>query len=443
SIVSDDGSIVFYEHFRAPLLSGDYEVTVRQTVQSTDAGNAFAETFENRATFAVQGARFTLRPEDVQSQFPPPDAQGDFSNVLSHIVLHSRTLPWQRSIGQTADSTILFPWLAVLTFDLEDPIPDLHTGSIADLLPSRLPQGTISYPSLTLEYGEAESDPILYIDVAIELFTTIVPRQRDLPWLAHGRVISLENAGRKGDRADGALPTEFSVVVSNRLPKPGNQTAIFLVSLESMAAYLPDSGSALTPGSTAIRLAVLASWSFGCVPRGETFGAYLTHLNRQPGTPQIPYEPSGETRIPEVERALAMGYAAFDHFTRQGAATVSWYRGPLLPFTNPVDIEVPISSSDALTHYDPATGMFDLSLGTAWQIGQLLALADKDFAQLLYSWKRTQTREAVVAFEREFLGRRFAVDPARLRGDERLHLQLMREAIRPLLRKFVETKKTP
>ena len=443
SIVSEDGTIVFYEHFRAPLLSGNYEVTVRQELESTDAHNAFAETFENRATFAVQGARFTLRTEDVQSQFPPPDAQGDFSNVLPHIVLHSRTLPWQRSIGPAIDPQLLFPWMTVLTLDLEDPIPEVRSGTIADLLPSHLPQGTISYPGLTLEYGEAESDPVLYIDVPAALFSAIVPNQRDLPWLAHGRVISVETASRKSDRADDALPTEFSVVVSNRLPKSGNKTAIFLVSLESMAPYLPDSGSPLPSGTTAIRLAVLANWSFGCVPHGETFGAYLNNLDRQPGTPQIPYAPTGETRIPAVERALAMGYTAFDHFTRQGAATVSWYRGPLLPFTNPVDIEVPISSSDALTHYDPATGMFDMSLGTAWQIGQLLALADKDFAQLLYSWKRGQTREAVNAFERAFLGRQFAVDPARLHPNDRLHLQLMREAIRPLLRKFVGAKKTP
>jgi hypothetical protein len=63
----------------------------------------------------------------------------------------------------------------------------------------------------------------------------------------------------------------------------------------------------------------------------------------------------------------------------------------------------------------------------------LLALADKDFAALLYEWKRAQTLEAVLAFERRFLGRQFGVGPERLHARTPLHLQLMTEAIRPVL----------
>lgn len=434
SIRSDDGEITFYEHFRAPLLSGNYDVTVRQAVSSDDNKNAFDETFEHRVTFAVQGVRFSLAPEAVQSQFPPPDAQGEFSNVLSHMVFHPRTLPWQRTVGSSSGEQAT-PWLALLTFDVDDPIPIVRPGTLADLLPGGLPPGMISYPNLALEYGESPTDPVLFIDVPATLFTAIAPSERDLRWLAHARVISLETVARKSDRDDLATPTEFSVVVSNRLPKPGNRTASFLVSLESMAPYLPGSGVPLPPGTHAIRLAVLAFWEFGVVPLQETFREYLIELDRVPGTPQIPYQPADESRVAHVENALAMGYTAFDHFTRQGASTVSWYRGPLLPFANPIDVEVPISSSDALTHYDPATAMFDMSLGVAWQLGQLLALADKDFAALLYEWKRTQTREAVLAFERAFLGRQFGVE---LNAQTRLHLQLMTGAIRPVLSAFTK-----
>src|SRR5690242_13282530 len=63
SIQSKDGTIVFYEHFRAPLQSGNYELTVTQSVASSDEKNAFDETFEQHVTFAVQGTRFTLSPD--------------------------------------------------------------------------------------------------------------------------------------------------------------------------------------------------------------------------------------------------------------------------------------------------------------------------------------------------------------------------------------------
>jgi hypothetical protein len=428
-LTTEQGSIVFYEHFAPPLASGNYEATIRQQVRSSDAANAFDETFENRLTFAVQGARFSLQPEAIQSQFPPPDVQGDYVNVLPHIVFHPRTLPWQRSIGVQGPGGALVPWLALLTFDLNDPIPPVQHGTLADLLPGGLPAGTISYPNLALEYGQSATDPVLYIDVPGALFTTVAPSAADLRWLAHSREIDLETAARKLDTADGTIATEFSVVVSNRLPAAGNRTACRLVSLEAMAPYLPP--NALPGGTQLVRLALLASWEFGCVELEQSFRESLVQLNRTPGTPQIPYATINSTANAQVEKAFAMGYTAFNHSTRQGALTVSWYRGPLLPAHTPDIVTVPISSSDALTRYDPGTGMFDMSLGVAWQIGQLIALADKDFAALLYEWKRSQTAEAVIAFERRFLGDQLGLDLSRVEGP--LHADLVRRFVKPLL----------
>lgn len=430
------GTIVFYEHFAPALASGNYQATIRQQVRSGDAANAFDETFENRLTFAVQGARFSLQPEAIQSQFPPPDVQGDYVNVLPHIVFHPRTLPWQRSIGTQGPGGALIPWLALLTFDLNDPIPPVQHGTLADLLPGGLPAGTISYPNLALEYGQSATDPVLYIDVPGALFTTIAPSAADLRWLAHAREIDLETAARKLDTADGTIATEFSVVVSNRLPAAGNRTACRLVSLEAMAPYLPP--NALPGGTQFIRLALLASWEFGCVELEQSFRESLVQLNRTPGTPQIPYATINASTNEQVEKALAMGYTAFNHITRQGALTVSWYRGPLLPTHTPDIVTVPISSSDALTRYDPGTGMFDMSLGVAWQIGQLIALADKDFAALLYEWKRSQTAEAVIAFERHFLGDQLGLDLSRVEGP--LHADLVRRFVKPLLGSMLRQK---
>ena len=53
--------------------------------------------------------------------------------------------------------------------------------------------------------------------------------------------------------------------------------------------------------------------------------------------------------------------------------SVSWYRGPLLPYPAKAAIKVPVSSADAVLRYDPATGLFDTSYAAAWQLGRLLA----------------------------------------------------------------------
>jgi hypothetical protein len=433
-----DGTIVFYEHFRAPLASGTYDVTIQQSVASSHSANAFAETFEHQLSFAVQGARFTLRPEAIQSKFPPADMQGDYSNVLPHIVFNPRTLPWQRDIGTQLEDGSLIPWLALLTFDVDDPIPVVRFGTLAELLPPGLPAGTISYPNLTLEYGQSETDPILFIDVPIDLFTAIAPAASELRWLAHAREISVETAARKVDDASGTIATEFSVVVSNRLPAPGNKTACHLVSFEGMSAYLP--GNTLPAGTQAIRLALLSFWEFGCVAQAETFRESLVNLDRSPGTLQIPYATRNASVNAHVQNAFAGGYTAFDHHTRQGARTVSWYRGPLLPIDVAHDVVVPITSSDAVTEYDPATGMFDLSLAIAWQIGQLVALADQDFAALLYEWKRAQTTAAVLEFERKFLSEQLGIDLTRVDGP--LHMELMRRYVKPLLGAMLPKERT-
>ena len=39
---------------------------------------------------------------------------------------------------------------------------------------------------------------------------------------------------------------------------------------------------------------------------------------------------------------------------------------------------------DAASAYDPQTGLFDVSYGAAWQLGQLLALQNSGLANQLY-----------------------------------------------------------
>jgi hypothetical protein len=84
-----------------------------------------------------------------------------------------------------------------------------------------------------------------------------------------------------------------------------------------------------------------------------------------------------------------MGYTACVHRTRFGASTVSWYRGPLVPFVANTShrLKKPAHNADALLRYDSSSGMFDASYSAAWQLGRLLALQNKEYAVALYQWK--------------------------------------------------------
>ena len=423
------GQIVFDQFFAPPLESGDYTVTVRQTVASTDPSNAFDESFSASLTFAVQGPRFSLPPGYISQVFPPAGAQGEYSNVLPHLVSPVKTLPWQRAAQEPA---IDYPWLALLVFDADDPAPTLASGTLQDLLTP--PTGITSYPNLALEYGESATDAVQYIDVDATLFHDIAPTLDELAWLTHGRTLDDASQDRKADDGDGSAPdTEFSAVMANRLPAAGSATTCCLVSVEGMASLLPPA----TVSTGLVRLAVLYTWSFGVLPAGETFREYFENLADPPYTLQVPYTPStapSET----VEAALGMGYVGVLHHTRQGADTVSWYRGPLLPFRNPQYVVPPFSSPDALTRYDPATGMFDVSLAAAWQLGQLLALADKTFSTTLYAWKQADVRQAAVAFQQQYLADSINVDVSRISAPGvPAQVQMMRSLFLPMLSSFL------
>jgi hypothetical protein len=426
------GRITFYEFFEPPLDSGPYRVDVEQHVKSVQPANSFDQTFTTALDFHVSGVRFALPPGYVHAQFPPPGAQGRYENVLPHVVLAVETLPWQRDSGTAALGVAeTHPWLALLTFDGDDPPPAVQNGTVGQLLPAALPSGTMSYPNLTLEPGESASDPCEFVDVPAELFHAIAPTVDDLRWLAHGRHVDETALARKAFADEAPPQQDLSTVISNRLPAPGGRAVCCLVSVEGMAPFLPPREP--PPGTTAIRLVVLAWWSFGSVERTEAFREYFERLDREPGTLQVSYAAGPGTPNQAVQDALKMGYAAFDHHTRQGARTVSWYRGPLLPYENPRLARVPFSSADSLVRYDPESGMIDVSFAAAWQLGRLLALGDQAFASLLYDWKEGRRTQAVVDFERRFLGEQLGLEASALEVDPRAHVALMQAVVKPLL----------
>lgn len=421
-------SIRFVGHWRPPLASGEYRVTVRQSVCNTNPGAAgtdaaISDSFENVRVFAVHGERFRVEPNELITLFPPANNQGEYGNVLPHAVLKRRTLPWERSPELRADDN---GWLALLLFEGSD-VPALKSAQVGDLQRARFPRSaddakanrlsdsnlertTASYPdgyallpgkpSFAPTAGENLWDPCRVIDVDAAVFAAIAPSLEELQWLAHARTVTEDT------RSEEELGS-FSVVVGNRLPVPNGLNVVHLVSLEGMAKYLPTNDGetpsplTLAAGGVAgkIRLISLANWSFTSIDPAETFSGILAKLDTGSMRLPAPADTGGEA-AGIVANAFAMGYTALDHNTRLGDTTVSWYRGPLLPFSSsPVIVPSPtgrpdtvIATADQAVRFNPATGMMDVTYAAAWQIGRALALQNTAFATSLQAWKYAVAR---------------------------------------------------
>jgi hypothetical protein len=420
------GDIQFFDNFMPALEDGTYHITVTQEVNevidsTTNTTQALTRPYVQEQYFTVHGPRFTLAASEVYSVFPPQNSLADYTGVLPHIVLNKRTLPWERTLDGLNPGSNNQPWLALLLFEageiiVDSPPPGAGSGSStnAQSLPLNevinLPlEGAILGPqNILLDPGETTSPPAgncLVIDILPETFLAVAPQLRELPFLAHAREVNTGNKEILGIDADGW----FSVVVSNRTVigcaarNPGGAGTLniaHLVSLEGLQAYLPDAtgkNPSIPNNIERVRLVSLASWTFTCFSTGLNFRNLMQNLKvgalqlSGDASPPAFSPPAQSTPVDAqaiVQSAYQLGYVPLNYTTQQGEQTVAWCRGPLVPFATRRVERLPFANADEAKIYDPHTGMFDLSLAVAWQIGRLLALSDKEFSVALLNWQR-------------------------------------------------------
>jgi hypothetical protein len=392
------GQIVFVEERQPPLPAGDFAVTVRQQLRTTDEvvrteAQVVEEDDAHETTrrLSVRGERFALDPGELLAVFPPAENSGEYATVLPHVVFSRATLPWERSADDTG--TTSSTWLALLLFD-EPGAPPPRRVTVADL--SRdgdLPDAAVSYPDASafrLDHGESWTDTCTVIDVPVELFAAIAPSLADLRWLAHVRQV--DTSAKTATQDGTAAAQENAVLVGNRLPAPDSRCVVHLVSLEGMAPFLRPTGAGAPPAlqaapgvpATCVRLVSLASWGFVSADPRRTFGGYLESVDVGPLRPPVPAEPT-------LCNAFTAGFTALPHHGADGERTVSWHRGPLVPGPVQPDPTVgatPAATADELVRHDPARGLADVSWAVAWELGRLLALASPAFSRALYRYKR-------------------------------------------------------
>ena len=370
--------IKFVGYYQTPMNAGTYDVTATLTEPK-----ALRLEVETSVKLHVAGPRYFIPPSEVHSVFPPENGEGDYNNVLPHVVLNRCTLPWERLVASTGDDALeQIPFLALLVFTEDEEA----NGDV-------MPPITITVEDLgaPLEPGEKPTDKVNVIDVRRSVLEHIMPTGEELRLLTHGR-----------ERTQNGGPHKRAVVIANRLPArplPSDNEAeqerrniAHLVMLENRYEWDPAGKKwsfAFDPATGVddpVRLVSLKSWQFTCTKDKPTLRGRLLGEAFSFDTLRVP-EPSTPTGASEMLRS--MSYAALPYHLRSGDRTHTLYHGPLVAAlrNGGLGADVP-ASAEGLVRFLKDEGIFDVSLAAAWQLGRLLMLRDQSVAMEYFGWRR-------------------------------------------------------
>ena len=404
------GQMRVYDRMALPLLPGPHRLQTQVAV-AYDGGTAAPA---SERYFTVDGPRFSLSPDEVASVLPPRNGSGAFSELLPQIVLHRRTLPWERSLGAPASSGAPptagdppplagdAPWLALLTF-----VEGEHTLLEAIPLEQIVPADALA------RLGHPAGVVCDAVEVSADVLAGVMPSREELALLSHVRRVNVLDRVSAGSDPDGW----FAVVMSNRLPPAGTKCHVYLVSVEGrtdlVAAAPPPAVEGVTPGrpSRALdavaleglaalprargfdvsatfpparqRLVVLHHWGFDAVAGGGTFRERMQALDVGLFG-DLAVDPAIDSGPPATDT----GHVALDLHDRAGAVESVWYRGPLCAQPLTRDPLGPYHSADQARRVSPETGAEDITYAAAFEAGRLIAAADGRLAQDLARWRR-------------------------------------------------------
>src|SRR2546430_7284291 len=384
------GQIKLYDDVLPNLASGAWQVQVSHDV--VDGANAVnPQPFTATQEVIVTAPQFTISSDAVVATFPPDTSAGPYAEVLPHVVLADPLLPWEREIGAAGT-----PWLALLVLTDDEVIGGqgsptrTQNTTVAGVL---APDPAVRKPTVTADPGVDGTDPCAYVQLPVDVFTTVTPRLSELRYLAHCRHVNTGDKVIAGLDEDGM----FAVVVANRFPAaaPPAATAatkniVHLVSLDGLADVLVDAPD--WAGRTSVAVVSLASWTFSAAPEQPAdFRGLAAGLVRD-GTPAghlllrlpVPDPCATQPSQVEVRNRLAAGFVPLTYHSRSGETTFAWIRGPLTAvLAAPAAMSRPLRTADAALAYDATHGVFDVSLAAAFSLGRALALGDRVFAQRL------------------------------------------------------------
>jgi len=424
------------------LTAGEYKVETTQKIVNKNIPTG-KEEIKKELKMGIDAARFTLSGNDIYSVYPPENTTGDYTGHLPHVVCNRRTLPWERTLDgdlpaykkNNSDDLIKYPpipWMAVILLD-EDEIRTINIDNrtLAELIapnesnvlgPKMTTYSDVKEGYVSLMKWEENTQQCLTIDISKEQFSNYIPKLVDLPYLAHSKKVTLTNKDINGigdlesdmasktvtikhtentlikdengsdkvkretkDKTISVAEKElgdgyFSVMLGNRIIKEKKSYTAVLVSLEGYKDYIKDSPEPITKEN--VRLVVLSHWSFNNGGK-RTFKSLLEGLSLQNmGLSQI----AGSSD--SLKSYLDNGYLPMKHKMRNGAKNLSWYRGPFVPNEMGYDSFkfYAYNTSDNALRYDASTGLLDVSIAAAWELGKTLALRNQSFTKAMVDW---------------------------------------------------------
>jgi hypothetical protein len=332
----NDTTIKFYANCLPPLKAGDYQISIQQKLSTTNVE------YKNDFSFEVKASTDEEIGKSILTLFPEHNSNGKYSELLPQITFQNKSLPWEQSDGDK-------PWIWLLL---------LRDGE-----------------QFTLENNQ--------LSLSKALYESIAPSEDDLKFLAHVREeepsLSHSTAYKINLRA---ISTEnespkLSFITCNRLPGEGLNT-IFLVS-----------NPVHTQDKTTLNS--YKKWNFINTEKSDDikFSELLKNIE------VAPYKLNVTPQDTTVAKAIELGFVPMKHTLRNGDTSVSFYRGPFVPFKATFDKVEETLSADSAILYNAATGMFDESYAAAFQLGKLLALQNKTIAQLIFN-QREERKESLL-----------------------------------------------
>ena len=197
------GHFQLYTQFSPALTAGSYKFTTNQTLSAVGkdgtlgASDLPVDRLDTHVT--VTSPRYLLPPDQALSTYPPAGTEGAYGSRLPQVVIKRRTLPWERAVAGAPAGT---PWLALVVF-AEGEAEVLTNVDVAQCVTT----------GVTLP-GAPDVAKGSCLSIRTSMVETIMPTQKDVPLLVHGREVDLDDTELMMGDDDGFL----AVVIANRLP---------------------------------------------------------------------------------------------------------------------------------------------------------------------------------------------------------------------------------
>ncbi|MCA9697865.1 MAG: hypothetical protein KC431_10105 [Myxococcales bacterium] len=349
------------------LRAGTHTVSIRQTVHDDHDQQRKLLQMDDSYRVNVVGPKYRLTPGDVLGVFPAAGAQEASDLRMPHIALRRRTLPWERTAIRSQPH---LPWMALLLLEVPgEGKPDGNGGLT-------LEAGAKLIRNYSFPEGKGDALQINGLQLA-----KLAPRTEEMKLLTHVRRVSLaDTEGEFAGDDDGYV----AIVIGNRLPLPGRNWMAALVSFEQ-----PNAGSDTPidawPNST-LNLPVLYYWTYHTEALGGDFQAWAQALHYNGGIHLLGQVP--DTKLAAQEPRLnGIGGVELDHRERDGSPERGLYHGPLMAVSTTRSQEIILSTDRAR---QIAGGLYDVSYAAAFELGRLLAMADRGILQALIAYRRHQ-----------------------------------------------------